>query len=149
MTWTVERLRRTSIGGGLAVIAALVMVANYHPCDGIGFLMILPFVCAGIAIMASLPTIMPRNLLLPGLITATVFAIAFGINYVTSGPVSSSTEQCEPVAGAAGFLLAAVWTGVLSLIGLGMAMLVTRGASRVFHRHSPEGESAEMEHNRG
>jgi hypothetical protein len=125
MKFTNDTLLRSGFAAVAAAVAALIVVSGYHPCDGTGRLLVFPGIVAAIAVIAGLPKLRARGLLLPGAVATTVLAFAMGLDYSSSGAVSPDGVQCEPVEGFAGFLLAAFFSTVMGGIGLlGVALIV-------------------------
>jgi hypothetical protein len=145
MMFTNERLIRSGIAAVVAAVAAIAVVSDYHPCDGIGRLLIFPFITAPIALVASLPNVSPRAVLLPGAIATTVLAVAMGLDYTASDVIAPENGLCEPVEGVAGFLLAAVFSTVMGGLGVGVVALiawVVNGTMRWRSRPGPSGDQA-------
>ena len=117
MTRSRERLLRTAAAAVVAALASLLVVSNYHPCEGIGALVVLTAISAGITLASGFPGFRARVMLGPGLAATAVLAVAVGLDYSNSGMTTDGIDQCEPVAGFAGFLLAAFISGVLAALG--------------------------------
>lgn len=124
MTWTSEKLGRAGAAAVLAAVGSVVIVDGYHPCDGLAPLIVLPALCAAIAVVAALPRVTARSIVLPGVVALAVIAVAIGLDYSASGAVGPEGDQCDPVPGFAGFLLAAGISGFLAGAGLLAAMVV-------------------------
>ena len=121
MTWTSEKIGRTGAAAVAAAVVSLLIVAGYHPCDGLGPLWVVPVAGGVIGTVAALPGFSPRAMLVPGAAAVTVLAFAIGLDYSSS---DAAGRQCEPVPGFAGFLLGASFTAVLAAAGLAIALAV-------------------------
>ena len=123
-----EMVIRSGLAAGVAAVVAIIVVTGYHPCDGTGRLLLFPPIVAAIAVVATLPNLSARGLLLPGAVATTVLAVAVGLDYSSSSAVGPGGLQCEPVAGVAGFLLAAFFSTVMGGLGLfGTALVLWLG----------------------
>lgn len=126
MTPSRERLLRTGIAAVVAAVASLLVVSSYHPCEGIGPLVILAGIGGAITVAAGIPGFHPRTMLIPAASAVVVIAVAIGLDYSNSGAAANGLDQCEPVPGFAGFLLAGFISSILAGIGaLGVIFLAS------------------------
>ena len=146
MTPQRERVLRTGLAALAAAAAALLVVAGYHPCEGIGPLLVLMPASGVITALGGAPSFRARNMLAPGATAVAVIAFAIGLDYSNSGMVLDGIDQCEPVPGFAGFLLAAFISGIIAGLGVSIALSLAwlgHGVIRLQSRPSPASEPSD------
>lgn len=117
----------------VAAVASLLVVSGYHPCEGIGPLAVLAGIGAVITLASGIPSFRPQTMLAPGAAATVVMAVAVGLDYSNSDAAATGLDQCEPVPGIAGFLLAGFISSILAGIGVLGVILVSWLGHGVIH----------------